>query len=238
MVNNKSFSEAETIKFLGLQLDNHLTCKGHIDLLLHKLSTVSFLMGKLYYMLNINDLKTVYSAYCHSLVQYGIIYWGNASGSNQVFILQKKIIRIMVGVGPRRTCRGLFRKLNILPIPCVYIFVLMMFVINNLEKFQTNPSIHGINTRNSAQLQRPITNLSSYQRGVYYSGIKLFSSLPINIINLKNDKKQFRIALRSYLQTHSFYSVEELIVQSKHPHVNGVLCFLFFFNVFLPGFYQ
>jgi hypothetical protein len=27
-------------------------------------------------------------------------------------------------------------------------------------------------------------------------------------------------------------------VQSKHPHVNGVLCFLFFFNVFLPGFYQ
>jgi hypothetical protein len=98
----------------------------------------------------------------------------------------------------------------------------MMFVINNLEKFQTNSFVHGINTRKSAQLHRPIANLSSYQRGVYYSGIKLFSSLTINIINLKNDKNQFRIALRSYLQTHSFYSVEELIVQSRHPHVNGV----------------
>jgi hypothetical protein len=97
-----------------------------------------------------------------------------------------------------------------------------MFVINNLEKFQANSFVHGINTSNSAQLHRPIANLSSYQRGVYYSGIKLFNSLPINIINLKNDKKQFRIVLRSYLQTHYFYSVEELIAQSRHPHVKGV----------------
>jgi hypothetical protein len=112
-------------------------------------------------------------------VKYGIIYWGNASSSNKVFILQKKIIRIMVGAGPRHTCRGLFRKLNILPIPCVYIFALMMFVINNLEKFQTNSFVHWINTRNNAQLHRPIANLSSYQRGVHYSGIKLFNSLPL-----------------------------------------------------------
>jgi hypothetical protein len=32
MVDDKSFSEAETVKFLGLQLDNHLTCKEHTDL--------------------------------------------------------------------------------------------------------------------------------------------------------------------------------------------------------------
>jgi hypothetical protein len=29
----------DSITFLGIQLDNHLTCKGHINLLLHKLST-------------------------------------------------------------------------------------------------------------------------------------------------------------------------------------------------------
>jgi hypothetical protein len=51
----------------------------------------------------------------------------------------------MVGAGPRHTCRGLFRKVNILPIPCVYICALIMFVINNLEKFQTSSSVHEIN---------------------------------------------------------------------------------------------
>jgi hypothetical protein len=50
---NKMLKVAETIKFLGLQLDNQLTCKEHIDLLIHKLSTVCFLMRKLSYILSI-----------------------------------------------------------------------------------------------------------------------------------------------------------------------------------------
>jgi hypothetical protein len=66
-------------------------------------------------------------------VKYGIIYWGKASGSNKVFVLQKKI-RIMMGVEPTHTCRGLSKEHRILPIPCVYLFSLMMFVVNNFEK--------------------------------------------------------------------------------------------------------
>jgi hypothetical protein len=222
MFHDKTLKEAETIKFLGLQLDNHLTCKGHTDFLLHKLSIVCFLMRKLYYILNINGLKTVYYTYCHSLVKYGIIYWGNTSNSNKVFVLENKIIRIMMGVGPTHTCRGLFKKLSILPIPCVYLFSLMMFVVNNFDKFQTNNSVHGVNTRNNEHLHRPITHLSSYQRGVYYSGVTLFNSLPINITTVKNDKNQFRVALRSYLQNHSFYSIDEFIEQTKNPNVKSV----------------
>jgi hypothetical protein len=175
------------MKFLGLQLDNHLTCKGHIDFLLHKLSTVRCLMRKLYYILNtsINGLKTVYYAYYHSLVKYGIIYWGNTPDSNKAFVLQKRIIRIIMGVGPTHTCRGLFKKLSILPILCVYLFSLMIFVVNNFDKFQTSNSVHGVNTRYNEHFHRPITHLSSYQRGVYYSGVKLFNSLPINITTVK-----------------------------------------------------
>jgi hypothetical protein len=50
---NKTLKEVEMIEFLGFQLDNHLTCKGHIDYLLHKLSTVGFLMSKLSYILTL-----------------------------------------------------------------------------------------------------------------------------------------------------------------------------------------
>jgi hypothetical protein len=46
MHHNKSLKELEMMKFLSLQLDNHLTYKGHIDFLLHKLSTVCFIMRK------------------------------------------------------------------------------------------------------------------------------------------------------------------------------------------------
>jgi hypothetical protein len=44
---------AESTTFLGLQLDNHLTCKAHINQLLHKMSMVGFQMQKLSYVLSI-----------------------------------------------------------------------------------------------------------------------------------------------------------------------------------------
>jgi hypothetical protein len=73
--------------------------------------------------------------------KYGIIFWGNSSSSRKTFTLQKKIIRFMVGAHPRTPCRSLFKKLEILPVPCQYIFSLMNFFVNNQENFQTNSSV-------------------------------------------------------------------------------------------------
>jgi hypothetical protein len=47
----------------------------------------------------------------------------------------------------------------------------------------------------SNHLHIPITHLSSSQRGMYYSGVKLFNTLPSNISALKNDKNQFRFTV-------------------------------------------
>jgi hypothetical protein len=54
----------------------------------------------------------------------------------------------------------------------------------------------------------PNTNLSKYQKGVYYSGIKLFNNLPPNIKSLNHDIKKLKPSLKEYFLSH-FYSVEE-----------------------------
>ena len=59
-----------------------------------------------------------------------------------------------------------------------------------------------------------MANLSSYQRGVYYSGAKLFNSLPISITNLKNDK-QFRIALGTIGKTILFILLMNLLYKQN-----------------------
>jgi hypothetical protein len=51
--------EMETIKFLCLQLDNQIIWKKYIQLLLRKLSSACFLMGRMYYILNIDSWKLV-----------------------------------------------------------------------------------------------------------------------------------------------------------------------------------
>jgi hypothetical protein len=49
-------------------------------------------------------------------------------------------------------------------------------------------------------------------KGIFYSGIRIFNSLPNEIFECKNNKSHFRAALRRYLVSHSFYSVEELLM--------------------------
>jgi hypothetical protein len=70
---NKIVKVVDAITFFGIKLDNHLTCKGYINLLFHKLSTVGFLLWKLSCILSINNIKSVYYAYYHSLVKL----WNN-----------------------------------------------------------------------------------------------------------------------------------------------------------------
>ena len=52
-------------------------------------------------------------------------------------------------------------------------------------------------------------NLIPYQKGVYYSGIKIYNHLPTAIKDLSNDKNKFKLALKKYLLHNSFYSLEE-----------------------------
>ena len=46
-----------------------------------------------------------YYAYIHSILSYGIIFWGRSSNVNKLFILQKKIVRIITNSRVRESCR-------------------------------------------------------------------------------------------------------------------------------------
>jgi hypothetical protein len=145
-------------------------------------------------------------------MKYGIIFWGNSSDSKRVFTLQKKTVKIMVGVKPQHLCREVLKKLQILPLPCEYIFSLLIFIINNQKQFQANSAVHSVNIRNKHRLHRPVANLRCFQKSAYYSGIKIFNNLPAGLRNLMKEKAKFKVALKQYLNPHSFYSVDEFIL--------------------------
>jgi hypothetical protein len=117
-------------------LDKHLNWKDHIDQIIPKLSAACYVARQMYHISNNNTLKSIYFAYFHCIWKYGIIFWGNSSNSRKIFTLQNKIIRIMVGAHPRTSCRRLFTKLEILPVPSQYIHSLMNFFVSNQENLQ------------------------------------------------------------------------------------------------------
>jgi hypothetical protein len=68
-----------------------------------------------------------------------------------------------------------------------------------------------MNTRQKYNFHLPSSNLSLYQNGVYFTGIKVYNSLPQSIKNLSNDTKQFKSELKNYLHAHSFYFIDEYL---------------------------
>jgi hypothetical protein len=126
-----------------------------------------------------------------------------------IFKIQKRIIHIMTKSGTRDPCRQLLKQLEILPLQSQYILSILLFVIKNKELHTTNQEIHNINTSFNINLHLPVCNLALFQKGAYFSGIKLFNHLPLQIKRLSNNIKLFKSALKKFLTLHSFYSVEE-----------------------------
>jgi hypothetical protein len=141
-------------------------------------------------LLSLDSLKLIYYSYSHSILSYGIIFWGNTPHSNVIFKMQKKIIRIMTGIRNRDSCTEHFKKLKILPLQSQYLLSLLLFVAENTDYFRLNSEIHGFNTKNKCNLHLPRTKLTIFQKGPYYSGITAFNNLPTHIktvFKLKNN---------------------------------------------------
>jgi hypothetical protein len=71
-------------KFLALKIDNCLNLKSHIDQLGPKLSDACYAVCSISHISNIDSLKSIYSAYFHSILKYGIIFWGNSCNRKKI----------------------------------------------------------------------------------------------------------------------------------------------------------
>jgi len=119
---NIQISNIEHSKFLGLMINNRLTWQNHIDLMIPKLNSATYVIRSLKPLLNIETLKTSYFSFAHSILSYGITFWGISNYSKIIFKIPKRMIRIIMNVDSRTSCRNLLKQLNILPLKSQYIF--------------------------------------------------------------------------------------------------------------------
>jgi hypothetical protein len=86
---------SKPLKFLGLRLDENLTWRSHISYLTTKLAGAIFIINKVKHVLPYDALKTLYYSLFYSHLIYGTLAWGHSEMANKIFIIQKKILRII-----------------------------------------------------------------------------------------------------------------------------------------------
>jgi len=105
MASNSIITNINSTKFLGLTIDCTLSWREHISCLTSKLNKKAcYAIRAIKPFMSPSLLRTVYFSYFHSVMLYGVIFWCNSHLNNNIFKIQKKIIRILVNKGKRDSC--------------------------------------------------------------------------------------------------------------------------------------
>lgn len=153
--------EANHAKYLGVIIDSKLDWQAHINYIANKLNTIHFQIKKLALYCSRDAVLTFYHSNFISILNYGIILWGYSPHVHRIFCIQKRAVRTLLNVTDQSThCKPLFRKLYLLPLPCLYIYNLLVYGYENHNSFLKNSDCHAHNTRNQHKFVPPLYRLN------------------------------------------------------------------------------
>lgn len=199
---------SNSVNFLGVHIDANLKWNGQIDQICQKLNKALYCLRYLSHFLPKGTLKVVYYGYVYPHLTYGLMFWGTASKTSlqRVFVLQKRALRILCGLGYRESCREHFRREGLLTLPSLFIFTISVYVFSNASLFSTN--IHNYNTRNKNDLAIPFHKLALFEKSIKFLGPKIFNILP-NLVKDSTCLGSFKRTLKAFLAEKAFYSLNE-----------------------------
>ena len=208
--NDEVITSSKSIKFLGTILDTNLTWTEHINYVCNKLNKTFYIICSLKSYLEIEPLINVYYAFAYSAISYNIIGWGQSSDLQRVFVSQKRIIRLILNLPYRTSCREMFKKYAILTVPSIYILKLLSHVYQNKHKFLVHSDHHSYNTRQKNNIYNSKHKHTFYEKSPIFAGCQLFNKLPKKMKEEKTFTK-FKTSLKKLLVNQSFYSIKEFV---------------------------
>ena len=189
LLDNKCITRKTRVKFLGVFLDENLTWKPHINHVCKKISkSIGIIYRARFYLLASTKLSMYYTL-IYPYLSYCNTAWSSTYVSNLscIFLLQKRIVRVLTNSNYRAHTAPLFSKLKILSIYQLNSFHIGKFMYSYHNQllppsfrnlFTTNIEIHEYNTRNASSYRAHACRTNIKQFTILFQGPKLWNSLP------------------------------------------------------------
>ena len=179
-INNSEIARTESVKFLGVLLDENLSWKTYIKYIENKISKNIGIFFKVRPFLNKRSLLSLYYSYIHSYINYGSVSWGSTCRANlkKINSQQKHALRIIFNKSKFEHTSELFKSSKILNVyktntfnPAVFMHKIQGKSAPSifLRKFR-RPS-HSHPTRFShLNYVKPTPKLNKCKNGISYRG--------------------------------------------------------------------
>jgi hypothetical protein len=86
---NRKIATAQSLKFLGLTIDTSFTWKYHVGKPTSRLNKACYAIRSIKPFMSLDVLRSTYFLFVHSIISYGITFWGNSSHSEEIFKSEK-----------------------------------------------------------------------------------------------------------------------------------------------------
>ena len=201
--------EVDCTKFLGISIDKNCNWKKHIETICNRLNSFAFALRNLRKTVGRNAALMAYHGYVSSVLRYGlIILWGNSTDSDKAFIVQKKCLRAVFGIGPLESCRPILKENKLLTLACLYILEMGLFVKKHPTLFNKADSENlykfGKMSRDPTKLAMPRCGTAFCHKNTSCMAIKIFNKLPKPIRELPTNL--FQKELKTWLIENCFYA--------------------------------
>ena len=220
-LNQKTLFESTKIKYLGMILDSSLSWKHHIFELRKKLGRA---IGIIYKMKKLNCpqniLLSLYHSLFHSHMGYGICLYGLAKNdyTSKIFLLQKRVIRLISNAAFTAHSKPLFDNLKILTLEKAITLQLAQLMWEHdhgdlppcfQNYFQKTSDVHQYPTRSSNQnklAQNIFVNTDLHgKKRLKYIGPRIFNKIVnLNFYKTCKNKCQFKRKMKDFLLNEHF----------------------------------
>lgn len=189
LINGASIECVNKIKFLGVNIDSHLTFDAHIDYIISKVSRSLGVLYKLNKFLPSYILRSLYFSAIHPYMHYAIEAWYGAPGylRSKVVILQKKAIRCISNLYYNDHTDPYFASLKILKLDDLFKFnigVYMFRAVSSLDfdvslrsSLRSHSDNHSHDTRNKSSLVAPRCNRSKSMSSIHFNGVAVWNGI-------------------------------------------------------------
>jgi hypothetical protein len=187
----------DSIKYLGVIIDNLLKFDDHIDYIIKKVATKISYLGRLSRLLSKNTKTLIYNCMVAPHFEYcASVMWGaNNVSIAKLQILQHRGMRTILNMRMKTPIVNLFCRLEWLDIKqkiALSIIVLVKKIKNKevpsylCEDVQYSNNVHSYKTRKSTDFYIPAINSSFGQKSLFQSGLRLYNTLPNDIKCIEN----------------------------------------------------
>lgn len=214
IINNQEIEQVKCTKFLGLYIDDEFTWKYHIDQVASKISKMTGILAKARHYLSLKTLQTIYDTMVYPYLTYCNIVWASTYPSRlkSLFMLQKKIVRIMTFAKYKENSKPLFLSLKILNIYELNIYLMALFMYSYFNEnlpsyfnnyFKLNEMIHSHNTRTASNIFIDYKRTNYGKFSLKFRGAQIWNKLPKDL-KLSKSYRQFKQSSKVYVQNYMY----------------------------------